>query len=142
LTAALTIRSRLAEIARASDWMADGTGPLELDSSIRLAMRLCLEEALANVVTHATSGTDGQAITVTLSIDQDAVHLGIEDSGPAFDPTVAVAPAVNDGIEVATIGGRGLTLIRGFSDRLDYCRQEGRNRFVMTFNRDRSAPDR
>ena len=139
MTATITLHSRLAEIARASDWMADGTGPLELDSSIRLAMRLCLEEALANVVTHAACD---EAITVTLSIDQDAVHLGIEDSGPAFDPTVAPASAVNDGIEAATIGGRGLTLIRGFADQLDYRRQDGRNRFVMSFSRDRSAPDR
>lgn len=83
MTAVLTIHSCLAEIARASDWMADGTGPLELDSSIRLAMRLCLEEALANVVTHAASD---EAITLSLSIDQNTVHLGIEDFRPGLRP--------------------------------------------------------
>lgn len=139
----LSIESRLAEIGRASDWLIEIAGSLKLDNSIRMALRLCLEEALANVVTHAYP-QDGvsRPIGLELSIDDDSVRLMVEDEGPAFDPTCACSTAVNDRLELATIGGRGLTLIRSYASGLGYVREDGRNRFTMRFSRDRSAPGR
>lgn len=138
----LVIANRLAEIARAADWLAEAAGKLALGSSITLALRLCLEEALANVVTHAFPEGGEHAISLHFEISPVAVTLAIEDGGLPFDPTAAPEPAVNDGIERATIGGRGLTLIRSYADRVDYAWRDGRNRLAMSFNRERSEPDK
>jgi len=137
----LSIESRLAEIGRASDWLAEIAGSSMLDQSIRMALRLCLEEALANVVTHAYP-QDGvsRPIGLELTVEDEGVSLVVEDEGPAFDPTCARSAAVNDRLELATIGGRGLTLIRSYASGLGYVREAGRNRFTMNFSRDRSAP--
>jgi anti-sigma regulatory factor (Ser/Thr protein kinase) len=131
----LTIGNRLADLAVAGDWLSAQGASLGLDAKTLAAMRLCLEEALANVVTHAYADHDGHAITLILTAAAHEITLCIEDDGLPFDPTSAPEPANNDGIENATIGGRGLTLIRNYAHRLGYTRQDGANCFVMGFKR-------
>jgi len=131
----LSIGNRLADLAAASDWLAAQGESLELHAKTRLAMRLCLEEALANVVTHAYADEGDHRIRLTLSAMADGLSLCIEDDGLPFDPTAAREPAVNDGIEKATIGGRGLRLMRSYATRLSYHRDGNTNCFILGFPR-------
>lgn len=140
----LTIGNRLADLTLAADWLAAQGAALSLPSATLAAMRLCLEETLANLVAHAYDDGQEHAIRVAITAGNGEVSLGVSDDGRPFDPTTAPEPANNDGIEAATIGGRGLRLIRAYADRLDYARRDGRNHFVMGFRitPGRSGPDR
>ncbi len=96
------------------------------------ALRLCAEEALANVVTHAWAEGDHR-IVLGLAVAADQVELTVEDDGRPFDPVAAPAPAQAATLADAAAGGRGLILIRSYADRLAYRREGGRNRLIMGF---------
>ena len=61
------------------------------------------------------------------------VVLDIEDDGGPFDPNQVAPPQVPDAVESASVGGRGIHLIRQFSSRMEYARTGGCNRLRLTF---------
>lgn len=131
----LTIGNHLEDLAAAADWLAAQTAPLTLRPETQLALRLCLEEALANIVTHGFNDQAEHVIALHFAAGPTELSITIEDSGLPFDPVAAGCCADNSCVEQATIGGRGLSLIRSYADRLSYQRQSGRNIFTMGFSR-------
>lgn len=100
------------------------------------ALHLCAEEIFANIAMHGGGGE----VAVELTGDATAQRLVFTDDGPAFDPTsVPPPPPAADPMDIA-IGGRGLMLVRGFSDGMDYRREDGRNRLELRFGPDEFAP--
>jgi serine/threonine-protein kinase RsbW len=85
---------------------------------------LALEELFVNVVAH---GGSGRSVTVCLLHAAGVVTFGIEDDGPAFDPTQLPPPAVEARLEERGIGGQGVHLVRRLMDRVEYRRHAGRN---------------
>ena len=136
--AELTIRADSREARRASAWLEtaaarEGVPP---DQVVRLDH--CLDEALANVISHG--GPDAVSASVVLQL---AIHRGrgictaelvIVDHGLPFDPSVLPGgptpkPA---SLAEATIGGLGLAMIRSFSDELRYRRNDGCNHLTIS----------
>ena len=132
----------MADLALAGDWLSSRL-PAGLPDDTAFAVRLCVEEALANVVMHAFDD-DGivHPVRLDLAITDAKVAIAIEDAGRPFDPTAGEAPAMASSIEDAAVGGCGLTLIRCYADRLCYDRRDGRNRFTMVFLRSPAAQGR
>ena len=103
-------------------------------------MRLdhCLDEALANVITHG--GPTALASPVRLQFDVRrsqgtcTAELSVADAGVAFDPsTYPPEPTPRPAsLAEAKPGGLGLLMIRKFSDDLGYRRSEDRNHLTIT----------
>ena len=108
----------------AGDWMAAWLAPRAVPSDTVFAMRLCLEEALANIAMHAAAVSVGAA----LAEEPGRLVLSIRDDGPPFDPVTAALP------EGREIGGNGLLLLRRYCDDLAYRREEGRNLLTLGFS--------
>ena len=126
----LVLRHERAALAELSRWIDERVAAFPLDRAVAYAVRLCLEEAVLNIVTHATAGPE---IRVDLKRDEAGLVATIEDHGQAFDPakfTVA-APAVD--LAQAYVGGRGILLIRRFSSGMEYRRQDGINHLTLRF---------
>jgi serine/threonine-protein kinase RsbW len=110
---------------------ATGLGP-------RTAHRLALvcEELVANVLTHGAAGPAGASF-VALTVRRPAaaggaLHVAVEDDGPAFDP-LAGAPGADttSALEEREIGGLGLHLIRTMARAPRYERLAARNRVEL-----------
>jgi anti-sigma regulatory factor (Ser/Thr protein kinase) len=130
----LVIRHDRAEMGRLSAWLDGRIAALGLGQAPAYAVRLCLEEAVLNVVTHGTlaPGVDGN-VRVWLDRKAEGVAAWIEDRGPAFDPlAVADAPAPGNLAE-APLGGLGIRLIRQFASHVAYQREAGMNRLMLQF---------
>lgn len=56
-----------------------------------------------------------------------ALELVITDDGAPFDPLQAPLPERPSGLEEATMGGRGLLLVRRMASQLEYHREQARN---------------
>ncbi len=56
----------------------------------------------------------------------------VSDCGVPFDPTHGVEESAASTLASASIGGRGLKMIRGFSDEQFYRREGGKNIFTVT----------
>ena len=91
----------------------------------RLAARLVAEEIVLNAFEH------GGAKLVTMELDEsDPLRLHFADDGVPFDP--AARPASDTDPEPAAPRGRGLLLVRGFTQRIEHHRIDGRNRLSAT----------
>jgi serine/threonine-protein kinase RsbW len=132
----ITLGCSLAEIGRMHTWldqMLSDASPLRsniLPDRARLAIRVCLEEAVANVVRHGKG--DGR-IEITLQAGHGVAIATIVDSGPEFDPTTACVAAPSRDLAQAQPGGRGIPLLRAYASAMAYERRGPANRLRLTF---------
>jgi len=134
----IVLTNRTAEINRAADWLRDKGRRLAIADEVAFAMRLCIEEALANVVVHAHAGLDRapepRDILVRFEKRGEVVAVAIEDDGRPFDP-LSQSPLPRSGfLDEASIGGRGILLMKEYASRVAYDRRDGRNVLVMEFD--------
>jgi serine/threonine-protein kinase RsbW len=136
--AEITIRADTREARRASAWLESVASREGVPSDQIVRLDHCLDEALANVITHG--GPDAVCATVLLQLGVRrgrgicTAELLIVDEGLPFDPSVLPGgptpkPA---SLAEASIGGLGLAMIRSFSDELRYRRNDGRNHLTIS----------
>ena len=129
----LDLGGALSEIARAARWAA-ALGEAGGVPQARLQdVQLCLEEALANIISYGLAGTAAPRIRLRLSNSAGRLLLEIEDNGAPFDPGSYVARPQARSLEEARPGGSGITLMRKFSDGMSYARKDGLNRLSLSF---------
>jgi len=121
---AIELPARLDAVGDAGDWMAAWLAPRAAPAETAFAMRLCLEEVLANIAMHGGSG----GVSIALAEEPGRFILSISDDGPAFDPVTADLP------EGQEIGGNGLLLLRRYCSDLVYRREGERNRLSLGFS--------
>ena len=104
-------------------------------------MRLdhCLDEALANVISHGgPDGAGGIGGALQLGVRRGrgicTADLLIVDEGLEFDPSVLPGGPMPKPASLAEAnpGGLGLAMIRSFSDDLSYRRSDGRNHLTIS----------
>ena len=119
-----------AEMQRFSAWLDIRFEALALTGDRAYAVRLCLEEAVSNVIMH---GDGDSSIHVTLGRVEDGLVACVEDGGPAFDPVSAAPLPLPASMEAAAEGGFGLKLIRRYASSMTYRREAGVNRLELGF---------
>ncbi len=116
---------------RLGPWVDAVIAQLHLTGRTAFGLRLCLEEAVANLVMHGipSPGIASDTIGVEVRSDDDSIHLTVEDHCQPFDPTRAEAPSGSG------VGGQGLVLMRRFTSNLRYERAGAANRLRLTLAR-------
>jgi serine/threonine-protein kinase RsbW len=101
--------------------------------SPRAAQHLAIvtEELVANVAMHGRGAT---FVRIGIHRAGDALHLSIEDDGPAFDPFSAPMPDLAAGVEERDIGGLGVHFIRTMTRSAAYERRDGHNRLTAVLD--------
>ncbi|MFO1312798.1 MAG: ATP-binding protein [Burkholderiales bacterium] len=135
--AQLTIRAETRETRNASAWLESAALGEGVPSEQLSRLDHCLDEALANVITHGLRGNAEASILLQLAVQRGAerccADLVIVDEGMAFDSTAAsdgplTRPA---SLAEANVGGLGLAMMKSFSDELRYHRADGRNHLTI-----------
>lgn len=125
-TSSIELPGLLAAIEDAGAWLAAWLAPRSLPADTVFAMRLCLEEAMANIAMHGNP--DGEVVIgASLAEEPGWVVLSIRDDGRAFDPATADLPQKRD------VGGNGLLLLRQYCGDIGYRRAEGHNELTLRF---------
>ena len=98
---------------------------------------LAFEELVVNVIRHGRGDLDtgAHAIDVSVRMCDEDILLTVEDDGPPFNPLKVPDPPRPSTIEDARIGGLGLPLVRFAAKRIEYERTAGRNRVMMSIQR-------
>ncbi len=133
----LVLDSRLAELSRAQSWSESLEDRLGLDENTRYAIRLCLEESLANVVLHGYRNEPGHPIVIRRWLSSDTLYFAVEDKAPPFTPVDApplAATSEPGNIESLTPGGNGIRLLRQFAGSLAYENLPEGNRLTIGFS--------
>ncbi len=137
----LTLQSRLDDLALLWPWVEALATEHAIPADTQFAIRLCLEEALSNIIRHGYRGEPNHAITVDCMVDctpggAHELAFVVEDQAPPFDPLAPSALAdapVPASIDELRPGGRGIRLLRGFAGSLAYQRLAGGNRLTIRF---------
>jgi anti-sigma regulatory factor (Ser/Thr protein kinase) len=138
----LVLDSRLSELSRAQAWAEELAHRYLLSEKSLYSMRLCVEEALANIVLHGYKSESGHPIVIRNWFDADTLFLGIEDEAPAFvpsDATQRMSTSEPDTLESLVPGGYGIRLIRHFANSLLYERLPEGNRLTIGFSLESSG---
>lgn len=118
-------------VAEASDALADSLKVLAargwINPSNDFSPRLCLEEALVNAVVHGNANEASRRVRVQFVEQGDTCIVRVFDEGKGFDvDKIQMA-------DCATLGGRGVCLIREFMEDVRFNRKD--KCLEMVFNR-------
>ncbi|MBI3834988.1 MAG: ATP-binding protein [Planctomycetes bacterium] len=98
------------------------------------AIKLALEEALANAVKHGNQNNADKRVTVRYEVTPEKVTVIVRDEGPGFIPEKVPDCTCADRLSVPS--GRGIMLMRAYMDEV-YYRDQGRE---VYFTKRRSSP--
>ena len=108
----LTIASRTSEAGKVHEavlpeLIAHGFGP-----DAQFAVRLALDEALANAIFHGNQQDPQKHVVVECSIADDRVTISVKDQGAGFSPSQVPDPTLDENLE--KLHGRGIMLMRAY----------------------------
>jgi len=122
----------------AADWIERWAAASGFDDRTKFAMRLCVDELVTNAIAHGIpANAPDRTIEIAAAAADGQARIVVSDSGVPFDITTSADPGREGTIENATIGGRGIRLIRSFAEKLEWRRVDGRNETTLVF---RTAP--
>jgi two-component system cell cycle response regulator DivK len=116
--AALTrpaVREHLAELVAFAVEAARAVGA---GDETRHAVRLAVEEACLNVMTHGYAGRPAGPVSVAVERRDDTLLVRIADEAPLFDPARAPRPRLDAPLEERGPGGLGWYLARDVMDEV------------------------
>ncbi len=91
-----------------------------VDKQICYDLKLAVDEACTNIITHGYAGMNPGSIILSLAMAPDKMVVTITDFGHPFEPSEASAPDVEAGFEGRPMGGFGLFFIYQTMDEINY----------------------
>ena len=105
---------------------------LQLDSDDAQAVRLAVEEACVNVVSHGYSGREPGLLALEFQLPDDrTLRAFIRDQATPFHPDQAPPPDLTAEVDDRPIGGLGWMLIRELMPPLSYTSGDEGNTLVL-----------
>lgn len=123
----LTITNQFSELTRVAAWLEHMARHYRLMERTVFKLDLVLNEALPNIISYAYVDQQPHDIVIKLKNDDDYVLLEISDDGIAFNPFAAAPIPEQLELESASITGRGIHLIKSYTDAQDYQRINNTN---------------
>ena len=100
------------------------------DEGLRFKLRLCIEEAVENIVQYAYNGGQGY-VEVGTSVENGVLTIILKDSGIPFNPLEKPDPDITLSAEERQVGGLGIFLCKQMMDSLEYEYKDGSNILLM-----------
>lgn len=123
------------QIGALQDLVVEYAEELGYSHGARFALRLAMEEAIANAFRHGHRDLpDDTPIDIEYTISDDSIRLSVADKGPGFSPQSVPDPTLDENLEIP--GGRGLVLMRAYMTRIVH--NEAGNRVEMELRRPES----
>lgn len=91
-----------------------------IDQQACYDLKLAVEEACMNVITHGYSGMNPGSIMLELHLDAGQVMVNLTDFGHPFEPYEPTAPEPEADLEDGITQGFGLHFIYQTMDRISY----------------------
>ena len=90
----------------------DGMESFEYGEENRFAVRIAVEEAMANAVLHGHHGDQDQLIEIHWTICSSQVAMSVSDDGRGYDTSAVPDPTADENLTLPS--GRGLAMIKAF----------------------------
>ncbi len=102
-----------------------------IDDHICYDLKLAVDEACTNIITHGYAGMNPGSIILSLEMAPNKVVVTITDFGHPFESSEASAPDLEAGLEDLPLGGLGLFFIYQTMDEINYETTEDGNHLTF-----------
>lgn len=116
------------------EFITDCCRRFQVPEEIILDLKLAVDEACTNIITHGYKGMDPGSIILSFRIEAERILVEITDFGHCFEPVPTSMPDVEAALEDRALGGLGLFLIYQTMDNIDYEVTEAGNCLTFTKN--------
>ena len=103
----------------------------DLPASAVNVLLVCLQELICNIVSYATRDDRPSTVKVEVQIGAEEISVLLEDDGPPFDPLAAEPRPAETDLASASLGGRGLLIVRSMTRSVSYQRSGEWNRLRL-----------
>ena len=114
------------------DFITECCARYDVPHDVVLDLKLAVDEACTNIITHGYKGMDPGSIILAFRIEPDRILVQITDFGHIFEPAETPKPDVESALEDHELGGLGLYLIYQTMDNIDYISSEDGNTLTFT----------
>lgn len=128
------ISNDLSEIPHIVNFIKESGSSLQLSSDTIMRISLAIEEAVVNVINHASDNTERQEIRLRLNVSTDQLCFTLVDDGPPFNPLSKEEMWIALSCEQNFLEKLGLCLIRQIMDEVTYEYVNGNNLLTMKKN--------
>ena len=132
----LVIPSSLSEGVKVVETVIEAIQPYGYSDTAQFAIRLALDEALANAIRHGNKSDESKNVTIDFSVDDEEIRISICDEGPGFHPDEIPDPTLDENLERPC--GRGVMLMRAYMTEVFF--NESGNCVTMVKRRDCQLP--
>lgn len=133
LSAQIVIQAKIEQLPDLERWVEVLAAQLLLPPSLVHRVDLCLTEIVTNLVDYGYPHGEVGAVRIHCWRQPGQIVIRVEDDGIAFDPTKYVPPDLPTSLADATMGGRGIRLVRHFADELHHVRAVDGNQLTLVF---------
>jgi anti-sigma regulatory factor (Ser/Thr protein kinase) len=127
----MVIENRLSEFRRVEAWLAELAEAWVLPPQTAFAVDLVVNEAVTNTISYGYQDAATHEISIRLTDSADAVEIEISDDARPFDPFSLPPMVIGTDLAEASIGGRGIHLIKTYTDERRYSFISGRNHLKL-----------
>lgn len=117
-TRSITLASNLDEIERVTAFVHRLSSLIGCDAEKEHQIMLVLTEAVTNAIIHGNKKDPSKSVGVTAIYEPGTLNLRVKDQGKGFNPDILPDPRNSENLYKSS--GRGVWLMREFSDHLSY----------------------
>ncbi len=123
----IRLPARLENLEKLIDFALAALREGGVDERIISDLHLAVDEACTNCCSYAYPEGETGEVELAVRIEPEEIAITIRDWGAPFNPLKAAEPDLTLDLDDRPIGGLGIFLLKKFSDRVDYRREEGAN---------------
>jgi serine/threonine-protein kinase RsbW len=128
----ITLAAEFESLARFRAFVDEACrGSPVFDEDFRYDLKLAVDEACTNIITHGYAGMNPGSIILSLEITPQQVCMTLTDFGHPFEPSETPQPDLQAALEDREMGGFGLFFIYQTMDEVDYKTTEGGNELTL-----------
>lgn len=114
----IDIPSASEEILEVEESIIEALTQTVLTNSDVFAVRLALDEALANAIKHGNCADPGKKVCIRFRLEDEGITISVRDEGCGFDYRNIPDPTADDRLELPC--GRGLLLMKSYMDKISF----------------------
>ena len=105
---------------------------MELSKKCLFEINLGLDELFTNIISYGFEDQSEHQVKFTFAKVKDTLVVKVEDDGVPFNPLEVASPNISKDLDSINIGGMGFHLVKKMMDDIDYRRDEGKNKLILT----------
>jgi anti-sigma regulatory factor (Ser/Thr protein kinase) len=133
LSSQIVMQAKLDQLPRLERWVEALAVEFLLPSSLVHRVDLCLTELITNLIGYGYPVGEVGTVSIHAWRQAEEIVIRIDDDAIPFDPTSYVPPGLPSSLAEASVGGRGIRLVRHFADALHHVRRVDGNELTLIF---------